>query len=238
MLLGVVLVILSSLYTSSFLAIFGLAILSWSAILLYITPEKHVTLTLLNSVTADSSSNSERMLKMLKLTEKGVYLPPKNLTTMQSSLVFIPKTPETKILNQNDVGESFSDDENAGAYFTPPGFSLSKLFEQAIGKSFINTDLNDLQNDLSKVIVNELGIADEFEVQEEKNFVEIKIKNSIFAAICQQTETQTHHQIGCLLSSALACALAKSTGKSIIIQNECFMTNTKTTVITYKVGDE
>ena len=236
--LGIVLVVVSALYASSFIAIFGLAIIFWGAILLYIAPVKHVPLTLLNSSVYDSSDIIEQVLAELSLTEKGVYLPPKNLKNVDSSLLFIPETPKTPIPNQEEISERLYNQQKTGILLTPPGFALSKLFEQALGKSFTKTDLAALQFNLPELLVEELEIAENVEIQTQANIVTIQITNSIFHIVCQDTKPQTHTQVGCLLTSAIGCALAKTTGKPITIQNEIYSPETKTTTIKYEIEEE
>ena len=235
--LGIVLVVVSALYASSFIAIFGLAIIFWGAILLYIAPVKHVPLTLLNSSVYDSSDIIEQVLAELSLTEKGVYLPPKNLKNVDSSLLFIPETPKTPIPNQEEISERLYNQQKTGILLTPPGFALSKLFEQALGKSFTKTDLTALQFNLSELLV-ELEIAENVEIQTQANIVTVQITNSIFHTVCQDTKPQTHTQVGCLLTSAIGCALAKTAGKPITIQNEIYSPETKTTTIEYEIEEE
>jgi hydroxymethylpyrimidine/phosphomethylpyrimidine kinase len=67
--------------------------------------------------------------------------------------------------------------------------------------------------------------------------VTLEITSSILDEICRQTDSQprTHKQVGCLLSSAIACALAKASGKPVTIQNETRNQETKTTQIEYQI---
>jgi hypothetical protein len=46
--------------------------------------------------------------------------------------------------------------------------------------------------------------------------------NHIFKDLCEQTRKlpRTHEKVGCPLSSAIACALAKVAGKPVIIERE------------------
>ena len=92
LIIGVVLTVLSAVNGSSFLAILGVAIIFGGAILLYVTPSKHVPLTLLNASAEAAATNIERLISELNLSERGVYLPPKNLRNIESSLIFIPET--------------------------------------------------------------------------------------------------------------------------------------------------
>ena len=235
---GALLVIVSAFYVSSIIAIIGLAIIFWGAILLYITPVKHVPLTLLNSSAYDSSGIIERVLVELNLTEKGVYLPPRNIKNSDSSLLFIPETPKTPLPNKEEINEKLYNQQKTGILLTPPGFALSKLFEKQLGMSFIGTDLADLKFKLPKLLIDELEIAENVEVQTQTNIITIQMTNNIFQTVCQETKPQTHTNVGCLLTSALACVLAKTTGKPITIQNEINSPDTKTTTIKYRIEEE
>jgi hypothetical protein len=235
--LGVLSVIVSAFYASSFLAILGGAIIFWGAILLYITPSKHVPLTLLNASAEAAAANIERLISELNLSEKGVYLPPKNLKNIDSSLVFIPETLKTPLPTPEETNEKLLTNEKTGAFITPPGSALSRLFEEELGFSFTKTDLNQIQNKLPKLLVEDMELAENAEIQIQGNTVTLEITGSILNEICRQTDSQpkTHKQVGCLLSSAIVCALAKATGKPITIQNETRNQETKTTHIEYEI---
>ena len=62
LIIGVALIVLSALNSSSFLAIFGVTIIFWGAIFLYVTPSKHVPLTLLNASAEAAADNIERLI--------------------------------------------------------------------------------------------------------------------------------------------------------------------------------
>ncbi|MEM2129889.1 MAG: hypothetical protein QXZ70_04745 [Candidatus Bathyarchaeia archaeon] len=230
--LGISLTLLSAVFSSSLLAILGTAIAFWCAILLYITPTKHVPLTLLNA-TADAA-NIERILSEHNITQKGIYLPPKNLADIESSLIFIPEKPGQSLPSREESTiQKLKARSQEGIFITPPGFALSKLFEKEIGTDFIKIDLKKLQEKLSWLLVENMGLAENVEFQIGSNKITIHITNNVFIGICQQTRKLplTHVAVGCLLTSAIACALAKTTGKPIIIAEE--KQDQKTTIIEY-----
>jgi hypothetical protein len=234
LMIGVVLIVLSALNGSSFLAIFGVTIIFWGAIFLYVTPSKYVPLTLLNASAEAAADNIEQLIFELNLSERGVYLPPKNLRNIESSLVFIPKTP---LPTPEETNEKQLTNQKTGAFITPPGTALSRLFEEELGFSFTKTDLNQIQNKLPKLLVEGLELAESAEIQIQGNVVTLEITGSILDEISRQTDSQpkTHKQVGCLLSSAIACILAKATGKPVTIQNETRNQETKTTKIEYQI---
>jgi hypothetical protein len=196
-----------------------------------------VSLTLLNASAEAAAANIERLILELNLSEKGVYLPPKNLKNTESSLIFIPETPKTPLPTTEETNEKLLTNEKTGAFITPPGSSLSRLFEEELGYSFTKTDLKQIQNKLPELLVEDLELAESAEIQIQSNVVTLEITGSILDEICRQTDFQpkTHKQVGCLLSSAIACALAKATGKPVTIQNETRNPENKTTHIEYQI---
>ncbi len=238
--LGLGLTATSAVYQSSFLAIVGVAIIFWGAILLYILPSKHVPITFLTAATTSHMSNLERILSELKFTEKGIYLPPKNLPDPVSSLIFIPKTAKQSLPKPDEAIMTglFSEKHN-GLFLTPLGFDLSKILEQKQSYPFTKTDLRCMLKKFSKLLTEELEITENIEIQTQNNKIILEMSGSIFAEDYKEAQfPQTHNAIGCLFSSSIACALAKATGKAIVIENEERGTDGKTTKIEYQIVEE
>ena len=233
---GILLLVAASFYASSIAAIIGLALAFWGAILLYITPSRHVPLEIVAPVAASTLMNIEKLLTKLNLNGKGIYLPPKYLKDFESSLVFVPQrtTQQAPKLEEIHEDKLYSDNSNA-AYLTPPGLGLSKLFEKHLGTSFTKTDLNFIREKLSRLLVEGLEIAENAEVNVQGNTVIIELTNHIFNELCEKTRElpKTHEQLGCPLSSAFACALAKATGKPVTIEKEENTKETGNTKISY-----
>ena len=237
LILGIGLVAVSAFYTSSFLAILGVAIIFWGTLLLYFTPSKHLPLTLFNASTEGAVANIERLILELNLSERGIYLPPKNLKNIESSLIFIPKSPKTPLPTPEETNEKQLTNEKNGAFVTPPGSGLSRLFEEELGVSFTKTNLVQVQFNLPKLLVECLELAEKAEILIQGNIVTVEIVGSVLDEVCRQTASQprTHKQVGCLLGSAIACALAKATGKPVTIQNETRNQEAKITRIEYQI---
>lgn len=238
---GIVCVAFSAFYASSYLAILSVSFIFWGCILLYITPSKHVPVTFLTASTTSNMSNIERVLSELKFNEKGICLPPKKLQDPESSLIFIPKTPKQNLPQPEETKKKeLYSDKHDGLFLTPPGFALSKLFEQKLGGSFTKTDLSHLKKNLPKLLIDDMAIAENVQIQVQDNKVTFEITGNVFKEDCQETikYPQTHNAIGSLLSSSLACALAKTTGKAIVIENEELSQDGKITKIEYQILEE
>ena len=209
---GVIFVITSAFYVSSFVAILGLSLIFWGVILLYILPVKHVPIILLNTLVQSSPHNIERILGEFKLTEKGIYLPPNNLENLKSSQIFVPKSPNASLpAIVHEDNQVLIPENREGIFLTPPGYALSMLFEKESGSEFTKIGIEDLPIILPKLLVEKFELAQNLEVLVKKNIVTLILTGNIFNEICMQTDStpQSHKQIGCVLSSSLACVLAK-----------------------------
>ena len=105
---------------------------------------------------------------------------------------------------------------------TPPGAELNKFFEKSLGTSFTKVELSYLEQNMPKLFTEDLEISQTFQIKTENDKITITLENSIYAKLCKeaQTFTRAYSALGCPLSSALACALSKATGKPITITNQ------------------
>jgi len=209
----------------------------WGALLLLIVPTKYVKLELL---TASSSllANCEEMMSVTGVHGKGVYLPPKLLRDYQSSLVFIPAKEGEVLPTREEIERTKTPKASRGLLLTPPGLALSRLFESKMGKSFTELSLDQLQKELPKLF-EELEITKTANISVEGDVVTVDAKNHVFKELCEENRKlqRTHEAVGCLFSSAIACALAKTSGKPIIIQKE-ENTPEQTTTIEYRMMED
>jgi hypothetical protein len=215
--------LIGSAFSGSYVPAFiGLGLTWWGALLLYLTPTKFVNLELLNAAASSSLANIERTLSSTETTGKGVYLPPKRLKDYQSSIVFIPRKANDPLPESEETDQEKLHPENLGGILlTPPGLALSRLFEKKLGTSFTETDLPHLQKKLPKLL-EKLEITKNLSIQVEDNTVTVEIANHIFKDLCEETRKlpKTQQAVGCPLSSAIACALAKASGKPVTIEKE------------------
>jgi hypothetical protein len=232
---GLYMIVFSTLNNLSFLAVLGVSISFWSVLLLFFTPTKKAFLALLKASASSSGSNIERSLKEFNLIEKGVYLPPQNLHNFESSLIFVPQNPHFPLPTAEETGDKLLSEKRTGLFFTPPGLALSLMFEQELEISFRKIPLTKMEAAIKKLI-NNLKFAEGAIVQIQNNTIHLEITGSIFNTLCNETrekQPRTHTQVGCILSSAFACAFAKASDKPIIIQKDILNPDNKTLIIEY-----
>jgi hypothetical protein len=239
--------LLSSVFYSSYvLAFIGLGLTFWGALLLYVKSTKYVKLELFNATSSSGLYNIERILTTTKTGLEGIYLPPKNLQDHTSSLVFIPTEPNQPLPTSAETNPQKLNSENSiGLLLTPPGLALSKLFEKELKRPFTETSLEDLQTQLPRIfdelqITKHLNIQPQYKSERARyKSITVWITNHVFEDLCKETAKLelTHKTVGCPLSSALACAFAKATGKPIVIEKEETGPD-DTTTIQYKVLED
>jgi hypothetical protein len=239
LLTGVIMIVLSALNESSFLAILGVSVAFWSMLLLFFTPTKRAFLSLLKASASASGTNIERSLIEFNLVEKGIHLPPQNLRNFESSIVFIPKTFGTALPTADETTDKLFNEKKTGLFFTPPGLALSLMFENELGLSFRKISLTQMQTMIKKLFYN-LKFAEDAQVRIQGRTIILEVTGSIFNTLCNETKNtqpRTHSQVGCILASAFACAFAKSSDKPITIQKDTLNPDTKTLLIEYRMED-
>ena len=204
---GLALAVASAVLVSSVLAFLGLGFIFWGALLLYIAPSSHVPLELLTASVSSSLANIEKVIADMKLNGKGVYLAPRYLKNLESSLVFIPLNAQQNLPTPQEVVEEELHSRNLeGIFLAPPGLALSKLFEDKLGTTFTRVDLNYVAKKLPKLFIEDLEIAENAEVKIEDDEIAVEITNHIFHDVCNETRKlgKLHESVGCPLCSAIA----------------------------------
>ena len=130
------------------------------------------------------------------------------------------------------------DGPTGGLYLTPPGLALCEVFEKRMGKPFSEINQEQFSKTLSNTI-KKLKLAEKTEVELKKN-VTVTLTKSIFEEVCQVTNdpSKANKQVGCVITSAIACAVTKVIGKPIFILDETYDSESKTRKIKYKIMEK
>lgn len=235
-LLGLLALFLSIVYASSILAFIGLGLIFWGALLTYLRQEKYVKAALLDSTAISSIENLNKIIKELKYKGKGIHLPSEYFKDPKSGLVYIPKRKKgAKMPRVRETSEKVFSQNTQGMFMTPPGLHLANYFENELGKDFAKADLKYLQSSLPKLFVEDLEIAEDLEIEIEDNTFRVKIVNSVYRDLCSKARkfSSICGSVGCPLCSAIACALARATGKPVVIAEDNSSEDCKTVDIQY-----
>ena len=240
---GVIALALSINYTSSTLAFIGLGLVFWGAILFYIRPEGYIKEILLHKTTLPSLRSLDQIMLELGYDSKGVYLPPKYLRDFDSSKVFISaqgygKLPSPEQIQNEEDKVLIKNPE--GILITPPGAELAKLFEETLGTSFTRINMQQIEQNMPRLLIEDLKIAQNVQIETKNNRVHVKIENSIYKYMCKEAKKSSNicSLLGCPLCSAIACVLAKATGKPVIIEKNQLSEDSQTTDTDYLLLEE
>jgi hypothetical protein len=258
--LGVLALTIATIYSATVPAFIGLGLIFWGTILLYIQTEEYTKNIVLTATATALQTSLDQTLSPLGFRGKAVYLPSKYLNSLESNKAYIPRdetgklpTPEQtrKLENQRATGT------NQGILITPPGAELARLFEDRLGTTFIEIDLNYLEQHLPRLLIEDLEIAQSVEIQiqttqhsralktgtekglppiqQRLNTIHMKIASSTYITIAQQAQQLSSlNSFGCPLTSAIALAIAKASGKPTVIQSQMIDQNEKTIETTYQ----
>ena len=210
---------------STTLAFIGLGLTFWGALFLFTRPIKFVRGSLLDWTALSSYATIDRMLEDLSYKGKSVYVPPypkdvylpEHLKGLKEMIIFISatSTPEMPTIEEM-ARKEFLVKNPKGICISPPGYGLMGLFEEEMRTDFSHIDITSLYNILTTVV--DLGLAGGLEIETENNSIHITITDSVYKDLySRERALKSVHLIGCPLVSAVACAIAKTTGKNVAI---------------------
>jgi len=234
---GIILIGLSILYESTILLLLSVAVAFWGSLLLYVRPTRYVQAILMDCTAISSLEALDQLISGLKYQEKGIYLPPRSLEEIKGGRVFIPKNEfaAKSLIDKENTPQVFAGNVD-GLHLTPPGVELANLFEKELGKNFAEVSLDYLAENLPKVFIEDLEIAKNFTLSIKKNLVSTRIDGVVYDFLCQRLcKTALCSSVGCPFCSAVACALARSTGKQVIIEKNSYSKEEKVVQVNYRI---
>lgn len=261
LLLGLIALLLATVYASSIPAFVGLGLTFWGIVLLYIETEEYTKTTTLDATAKSLLTTLNQTIQELDYKGKAVYLPPKYLNDPEATKAYLPKLRTGKLPppEQTQKLEAQASTRNAqGLLITPPGAELAELFEKTLGTTFTKMNLDKLQQTLPKLLIEDLDLATDLEIQQTSSTVSepvgpamaqveikhdkihVQITTSAYAETCRTAQqlSTIYANIGCPLTSAIACAIAKTTGKPTAIETQQISKDGRKTETDYRILEE
>ncbi|MDH7564237.1 MAG: hypothetical protein QHH24_05070 [Candidatus Bathyarchaeota archaeon] len=241
--LGAAALIVAVGYESQILAFTGLGLVFWGIILAYIQTSTFVKEDLLDATALSSLATINQLLQQAGYTAKAVYLPPKYFKDLDTCKAFIPKQDTGSLPTPEQIQEQENNlfIENPQGILLPPiGGELTKLFEKTLETSFTRIDLPYLQQNMPKLFIEELEIAQNLEIEKKDNTIRVRVENTNYTYLAKKASAllQMFQSLGCPLSSAIACSLAKTTGKPVIIDSLQTSENGKNINMVFRLLEE
>jgi hypothetical protein len=215
---------------SSTLAFIGLGLAFWGALFFFVRPIRYVRSTLLDSTAVSSYSTIDRIIKDLNYKGKSYYIPPypkdvylpDYLKGLKDMIVFISADSDTGMPTIEEMAErKFFLESPKGICVAPPGLGMLTQFENEIKRDLTKLDINELCEIIPKLILEDFELAKEVEMQPKDGQVYLRIVDPIYKNLYGKEEKlKSVHFLGSPLVSAVACAIAKTTGKIVTIQKD------------------
>jgi hypothetical protein len=225
---GIMSLIFSIPSESQILALIGLGLTFWAALFLLIKPVKLVGGSLLYSAAVSTYLTTDRIIKSLKNKGKIYYIPPypkdvylpHYLKALKEVVVFVSVENDGEMPPIEEIAKGkFMSEKPKGVFLAPPGSGLLTQIEEEFHVDFTKMDLNELCTLMPSFILQDLNLAKEMEMKPKKNQVHLRIFDSLYKNLYNvQTNLKSVNLLGCPIASAVACALAKTSGKTATIQ--------------------
>ena len=199
---GVGLLVFSIYQSNLAMSFTGLGLIVWGSSLIFVTSTKMIKARLITSQMSSLTLALDRLLEKRGFGGSAYFLPP-------------------KLLGESPIQIIESKSKRSRTSIIPTGLHLEAFFEEEAKVDFFRVDLPKLQELLVKVIVDKLGMASAFRILEENERIIIRMKDFAlfeFYTYLQEVTSEDHVSITCPTVSALACALAKSTQKIVLVE--------------------
>jgi hypothetical protein len=241
---GALAIIFSIVVNSNVLALIGLSLTFWGALFFFITPVKYVESSLLDSTAISTYTSIDRIIKDLKFKGKSYYIPPypkevylpEYMKGLKDPVVFISADTGGMPSMEELAKSKFLLENPSGICLAPPGLGLLTKFEKELGRAIAELQLEELCESLPPIIVGSLQLAKEINMRLEDNQVHIRMLDSTYKRLYSVEENlKSIHSLGCPLASAIACAIAKATGKMVTIEKDNVYPDGQTIEVQYRL---
>lgn len=230
LLLGSLSIIFSVYSKSQVLAFIGLGLTFWGALFLLIRPVKYVEGTLLDSAAASEYSTIDRIITSFKYNGKGYYIPsypkdvhlPDHLKGLKDMVVFLTAENDVVMPSIEEMAEGkFLLTKSKGVLVTPPGLGLLTQIEKQLRQDFTKMELGEVCEVLPRFFTQDFNLAKAIEMTLLENEVSLKIFDSLYQSLYRAEKSLSSVSLlGCPIVSAVACALAQTSGKIVTIQKQ------------------
>jgi hypothetical protein len=242
---GVLSLVLSLTTESQILSFIGLGLTFWGALFIVITPRRFVEGSLLDATAISAYSTIDRMISDLKYKGKGYYTPPypkdvylpEHLKGLKDMVVFISAENEADMPSIQELAESkFLLQKPQGVLVTPPGIGLLTQIEKKVKVDLTKISLDELCEVMPRFILDNFSLAKEMEMTIEENQVNLKLSDSIYKNLySSENNLKSIMLLGCPIVSAVACAIAKTSGKPVVIQKQETTPDGSTVQVLYQI---
>jgi hypothetical protein len=232
---GFFLLAFSVLFNWQVIAFIGLGFVLWGAIFSLAKPGKYVDGNLLDSTANTVYSTLDRMINDLKFNGHGYYIPsypqkaylPEYYKNLKNSIVFIADENFNGLPAMEELASGkFISDQNRGVFITSPGSGLLNQIENQLDIDFSTIPPTELCNILPRCMTESFNLAKEMNLQVDDLTARLSMVGVLYESLYKPEDmSKSVSVLGCPVISAVACALAKSSGKTVLIREQKYWPN-------------
>ena len=243
---GILSLALSTITGSQVLAFIGLGLTFWGALFFLVRPITCVRGSLLSTTAATLYLTIDRIIKDLNAKGRVIYVPPytaevylpKYLKGLKETVMFIPQDTDQVAPSIEEIASSkFITKKPKGIILIPPGSGFLEQIEKTLRTGISKMSLEDLCTTLPQLIMEDFQLAKEIEMKTENNQIYLKTTDSIYRNLYHQENLKSVQLLGDPLTSAVACTIARATGRLVTIQNINVSPDTQTIETTFQLAE-
>jgi hypothetical protein len=230
---GILMLASSIFFNWQVMAFIGLGFVLWGAIFSSAQSGKYVDGTLLDSTAKTVYSTLDRMINDLRYNGHGYYIPsypqraylPEYYKNLKDSIVFIADDSFTGLPAVEELASGkFISEHDRGVFITSPGSGVLNQIEQHLNIDFTTVPLPELCNVLPRCMTEFFNLAEEMNLQIlNESTVQLHVVGVLYESLYKpESISKSVSLLGCPVVSAVACALAKSSGKTVMITEQKF----------------
>jgi hypothetical protein len=218
-----------SIYSESqVFALIGLGLVFWGALFVLMRPMKLVEATLLYNTSISTYLTTDRIINDLGYTGKVYYIPPypenvyipEYLKGLKASIAFISANDDGKMPSVEELAKGkFLSKGKKGVLLPPPGLGILNEIEDKTKTNFTDMNLDKLCEILPTFILQDLNLVRDLTMELDGDHVHLAMFNSLYKGLySSKSNLKSIDFLGCPIVSAVACAIAKTSGRPVTIQ--------------------
>lgn len=228
--LGGLLLVFAVFLEQQIIAFIGLGFTFWGAIFALTRSSKYVESDLLDSTAESTYSTIDRMVNDLTFTKQGYYIPayprdvslPDYLKTLKEPVVFISAPSFSGIPSVEELAQGkFLSTRSQGVFIISPGSGLLAQMEKQAQLDFSKISLQELTEILPRLLTEVFNVAKTADLKLAENGAVFKASGILYERLYRtQPSLKSVNILGCPVVSAVASALAKTSRKMVVINEQ------------------
>ena len=237
LIIGIIFLGFAIVHNHTILALTGIALTFWGALLLYVKPTNFIRKEIVDISIFGYVDNIQNLVDKFEFKGTPKYISPGTLKSLRKVFLYYPKSDSDTLPSDealSDVRFFFTDPP--AIKLVPSGHDLFMQLEKELRINFSSVDLEYIKTNLRKGIVDGLEIAKSFHLEYQESMVEVIINESIFDKVVKRLSTMVPYPIiGDPLTSAIACIISSSTRHPTVIKSVEIDAEKKEIIATYEI---